>query len=183
MARRQGPVNFDRRKFMKTAAAAGVTCAATEMFPDEYIQAQNSPSGTSAGGIKLLQSACPYCGVGCTLVLHTRDDRVVKITGEPGLGVSKGWLCVKGRFGLDFVASPNRLTTPLIRRDNELQEATWDEALDFVATRLTEVRDEHGPDAIAGFSSAKCTNEENYLFQKFLRAAVGTNHIDHCAHL
>ena len=77
MARRQGPVNFDRRKFMKSAAAVGVTCAATEMFSDEYVQAQNSPSGTQAGGIKLLQSACPYCGVGCGTLIQMQDGKVV----------------------------------------------------------------------------------------------------------
>jgi formate dehydrogenase alpha subunit len=92
-------------------------------------------------------------------------------------------MCVKGRFGLQFVGSPDRLTHPLIRRDGELEEATWDEALDVVAQRLADIREEHGADAIAGFSSAKCTNEENYVFQKFMRAAVGTNNVDHCARL
>jgi predicted molibdopterin-dependent oxidoreductase YjgC len=128
-------------------------------------------------------TVCPYCGCGCGLVLGVRGNRIVRVRAEEGNPASDGHLCVKGRFGLDFVSSPGRLTTPLVRRDGELQEATWDEALDLVATRIGEIRDRHGPDAIAGFASAKCTNEENYLFQKLLRAAVGTNHIDHCAHL
>jgi len=128
-------------------------------------------------------TVCPYCGCGCGLVLGVRGNRIVRVRPEQGNPASDGHLCVKGRFGLGFVGSPDRLTTPLIRRDGELEEATWDEALDFTATRLAEIRDRHGPDAVAGFASAKCTNEDNYLFQKFMRAAVGTNHIDHCAHL
>ena len=132
---------------------------------------------------KEVTTVCPYCGCGCGLVLGVRNNRIVRVRGEEGNPASHGQMCVKGRFGLDFIGSPDRLRTPMLRKDGELQEATWDEALDFVATRLTEIRDEHGPDAIAGYASAKCTNEENYVFQKFLRAAVGTNHIDHCAHL
>ncbi len=126
---------------------------------------------------------CPYCGCGCTLVLNVHDNRVVSVTGEPGLGVSKGLLCVKGRFGADFIGHEERLTQPLIRKDGELVPATWDEALDLVARRFKEVRDRHGPDALAGLSSAKTTNEENYLMQKFMRAVVGTNNVDHCARL
>ena len=126
---------------------------------------------------------CPYCGVGCTLVLNCRDNRIVKITGESGLGVNNGMLCVKGRFGLDFVGHGERLTTPLIRRDGELRGASWDEALDFVAETLSAIRKEHGPDAIGGMLSAKCTNEDNYVMQKFMRAAIGTNNLDHCARL
>jgi len=132
---------------------------------------------------RTVNTLCPYCGCGCGMELGVRGNRIVRVRGEEANPASHGRLCVKGRFGLDFVGSPDRLTTPLVRRDGELQEATWDEALDFVAERLTAIRDEHGGDAIAGFSSAKVTNEENYLFQKLLRAAVGTNHIDHCAHL
>ncbi len=128
-------------------------------------------------------TTCPYCGVGCTLVLHTRNNRVVKITGEPGLGVSRGWLCVKGRFGFDFLHHPDRLTYPLIRRDGELVPASWDEALDFVAERLMQIKQDFGPDSIAALASAKCTNEENYIMQKFMRAVIGTNNVDHCARL
>jgi predicted molibdopterin-dependent oxidoreductase YjgC len=128
-------------------------------------------------------TVCPYCGCGCGLVLGTRGNRIVRVRAEAKNAASQGHLCVKGRFGLDFVSSPNRLKTPLIRRDGKLQEATWDEALGFVAQRLGEIRDKDGSDAIAAFCSAKCTNEENYLFQKLMRAVVGTNHVDHCAHL
>jgi len=128
-------------------------------------------------------TTCPYCGCGCTLVLHVRHNRVVKVTGEPRSGPSKGLLCVKGRFGFDFLSHEERLTEPLIRKNGELQPASWDEALDLVARRLTEIREEFGADAIGGLSSAKCTNEENYLMQKFMRAVVQTNNVDHCARL
>ncbi|MHC5034720.1 MAG: formate dehydrogenase subunit alpha, partial [Planctomycetota bacterium] len=120
---------------------------------------------------------------GCGLVLGLRGDRIVRITGDDQHPVNRGSLCVKGRFGLDYVSSPERLTHPLIRRDGQLQEATWDEAMGLVARRLGEIKSAHGPDALAGLSSAKCTNEENYLFQKFMRAVIGTNNVDHCARL
>jgi formate dehydrogenase alpha subunit len=128
-------------------------------------------------------TTCPYCGCGCGLVLGTRNGRIVRVLGEPANPASHGRLCVKGRFGLDFVSSEDRLKTPLIKRNGTFEEATWDEALDFVAARLGAIRKQHGPDAIAGLSSAKCTNEENYVFQKLMRGAVGTNNVDHCARL
>ncbi len=130
-----------------------------------------------------VKTTCVYCGCGCGLVLGVRGNRIVRVRGEAAHPVNRGSLCVKGRFGLDFVGSADRLTAPLIRRDGELQEAGWEEALELVAGRLSEIKAEHGPDALAGLSSAKCTNEENYLFQKFVRAALGTNNVDHCARL
>jgi len=132
---------------------------------------------------KQVPTICPYCGCGCTLVMNIRDNRIVSVTGEPGLGVNKGLLCVKGRFGLHFISHSERLTTPLVRKDGQLVPATWDEALDFVAARLGRIKAESGPDAVGGFSSAKCTNEENYVMQKFMRAVIGTNNVDHCARL
>ena len=128
-------------------------------------------------------TTCPYCGCGCTLVMSVRDNRIVKVSGRPDAGVNRGLLCVKGRFGADFIGHPDRLGEPLIRRDGKLQPAGWDEALGVVAERLTAIKAESGPDAIGGMSSAKCTNEENYVLQKFMRAAVGTNNVDHCARL
>jgi len=130
-------------------------------------------------------TTCPYCGVGCQLTLYVNRNlnRVVRVGSDAGCVPNDGALCVKGRFGLDFVHSPDRLTAPLIRRNGQFEEASWDEALDLVAERLTAIRDSHGPDALAGLSSAKCTNEENYLFQKLVRAALGTNNVDHCARL
>ena len=97
--------------------------------------------------------------------------------------MNRGWTCVKGRFGFDYVHSPDRLTEPLVREDGKLRQASWDEALDAVAKGLKKVKEEHGPDAIGVLVSAKCTNEENYLLQKMARAALGTNNIDHCARL
>jgi predicted molibdopterin-dependent oxidoreductase YjgC len=94
-----------------------------------------------------------------------------------------GSLCIKGRFGHDFVDHADRLTKPLIRKNGKLKEASWDEALSYVAEKIHTIKREHGPDAIAGLASARCTNEENYLFQKFFRAVIGTNNVDHCARL
>lgn len=126
---------------------------------------------------------CGYCGVGCTLTVETKDDRVVGVSAPLERGVNRGNLCIKGRYGFDFVDHPDRLKTPLIRRGGELVPVTWEEALDEVVRRLTEIRDTSGPHAIAGLASAKCTNEENYLFQKLLRAGLGTNSVDNCARL
>jgi formate dehydrogenase alpha subunit len=133
--------------------------------------------------VREVKTVCPYCGCGCGLVLGTRGGRIVRVRGDADNPVNRGSLCVKGRFGLDFVTAPDRLTAPLVRRNGRLEPATWQEALDLVAARFTQIKNAHGADALAGFSSAKCTNEENYLFQKFMRAAVGTNNVDHCARL
>ena len=133
--------------------------------------------------LETVPTICPYCGCGCTIVMNIRQNRVVYITAQPDLGINKGLLCVKGRFGIDFVGHEERLIEPLIRRDGKLTPATWDEALDLVAARLSEIKKKFGPDAIAGLASAKCTNEENFVMQKFMRAVVGTNNIDHCARL
>jgi len=130
-----------------------------------------------------VQTTCPYCGVGCQIELNIKDNQIVKINGVEDGSDSKWSLCVKGRFGLDYVHHPDRLTTPLIKRNGKFEEASWDEALDLLATRFKELKDKYGSDALAGFSSAKCTNEENYLFQKFVRTCFGTNNVDHCARL
>jgi formate dehydrogenase alpha subunit len=132
---------------------------------------------------KPVDSVCTFCGCGCTIQLQVNDGRVVQVTSRIGEGPGQGNLCVKGRYGFQFIGHPDRLTTPLVRRDGELVEASWDEALGLVAGKLADVRAAHGPDAIAGFSSARCTNEENYLFQKFMRAVIGTQNVDHCARL
>jgi len=135
------------------------------------------------GEEKRVRTTCVYCGVGCQLYLHVKDNRVTKVTGIEDIGPNDGSLCVKGRFGFDFVNDPDLLKTPLIRKNGELKEATWDEALDLVAEKLSRIKDEAGPDAIGTLSSARITNEENYLAQKFTRAVIGTNNVDHCARL
>ncbi|GAW94195.1 formate dehydrogenase subunit alpha [Calderihabitans maritimus] len=132
--------------------------------------------------IKKVTTTCPYCGVGCQLKLKVHDNRIVGVTKDKS-GSNMGHLCVKGQFGWDFVHSPDRLTQPMIRKSGELEPVSWEEALDYATRRLKEIVKRYGPDAVAGISSAKCTNEENYLFQKFMRAVIGTNNVDHCARL
>ena len=138
-----------------------------------------------ANDLMKVRTTCAYCGVGCQMDVNVKENHIVKIT-TPREGVpapNYGSLCIKGRFGYDFVDHKDRLTKPMIRVDGELKEATWDEAIAYVAEKLSTIRKEHGPDAVAGLSSARCTNEENYLFQKFFRAVIGTNNVDHCARL
>jgi len=130
--------------------------------------------------IEKVDSVCPYCGCGCNITLHVARNEVIRVSSRPE-SLNEGWLCVKGRFGFKFNSSPDRLKHPLIKRNGRFEEASWEEALDYVAERFGDIKEKHGADAIAGLSSARCTNEENYLFQKFMRAAVGTNNIDHCA--
>ena len=131
----------------------------------------------------ITRTICAYCGVGCGLVLQTRGAKVIGALGDFDSPVNNGATCVKGRFGYDFIHHPDRLTTPLIKRNGKLEEATWDEALDLVAKRLAAIKTRHGGDSIAVLSSAKCTNEENYLLQKLTRAVLETNNVDHCARL
>lgn len=133
--------------------------------------------------LKRVESTCTYCGTGCSLDIFVRDGKVVKVNGTESGIVNKGSLCVKGRFGNDFIHSPDRLTEPLIREGNDFKSVGWDEALDHISKKLSEIKAEHGSDSIAGLSSARCTNEDNYIMQKFFRTAIGTNNIDHCARL
>jgi predicted molibdopterin-dependent oxidoreductase YjgC len=129
-------------------------------------------------------TTCGYCGVGCQFEVNARNDEIVRVTtAEMDRLPNYGSLCVKGRFGWEFVNHPDRLMKPLVRKDGDLVETEWDEALDLVASRFQEIKDRHGADALAGFTSARCTNEENYLFQKLFRAVIGTNNVDHCARL
>ncbi len=124
-------------------------------------------------------SVCPYCGAGCGLDLQVHDGRLVGVRPVPSHPVSQGKLCIKGWNANEFVSSPERLTVPLIRRNGTLQPATWDEAVSLVAARLKAA----GPARVAALSSAKCTNEENYLMQKLVRSVLGSNNVDHCARL
>ena len=128
-------------------------------------------------------TTCTYCGCGCQLDLKVMDNRVIEVTSDVDIYPNLGSLCVKGRFGYEFIGYASRLKKPLIRENGALREASWDEALNMVAERFGSIRDEFGPDSLAGLSSAKATNEENYLFQKFMRAVIGTNNVDHCARL
>jgi formate dehydrogenase major subunit len=130
---------------------------------------------------KKVRTVCTYCGVGCNLEVAVADNKVKSIQAPYDAAVNQGHTCLKGRYAFSFYNHPDRLRTPMIRKNGELQPATWDEAYDYIAHRLTEIKAQHGPDAIAAISSARCTNEENYLMQKFLRAVIGTNNIDSCA--
>ena len=130
-----------------------------------------------------VRTICPYCGCGCSLYLNIRDQEVISVTPDSEHSVNNICLCVKGRYGFDFINSSERLKTPLIRKNGELTESSWEEALDFVAGKLNEIKQKYGSDSLAGLSSSKCTNEENYLMQKFIRAVIGTNNIDNCARL
>lgn len=160
-----------------------------------------------------VESVCPYCGVGCALTYHVKDNHILWAEGRES-PVNHGRLCVKGRYGWDYTQHEHRLTKPLIRRVEfypkgplspevrgemgkrrpggvvdyaevmpAFREASWDEALDLIANRLRTIKEQHGPSALAGFGSAKCSNEEAYLFQKLIRAALGTNNVDHCTRL
>ncbi len=130
-----------------------------------------------------VRTTCSYCGVGCQMYLHVRDNRVVKVSGVEGEAPNQGSLCVKGRFGFDFIGSDQRLTDPLIKENGAFRKATWEEAIDLVAGKLKSIRDTHGGDSIGVFTSARITNEENYIAHKFTRAVLKTNNIDHCARL
>ncbi len=150
-------------------------CPTGALFPKAGAPA--TASGRQ-GATTTVHTTCPYCGVGCGLAVHERDGEIAWVDGEPDNGSSQGMTCVKGRFGLPFVTSEERLTHPLIKRDGKFERATWDEALDLVAGRFA---DSLG--SFAGIASAKATNEDGYVLQKFVRAVMGTNSIDHCSRL
>jgi formate dehydrogenase major subunit len=147
---------------------------------------------------RTVDSVCPYCGVGCQITYQIKNDKIVAVTGRNG-PANENRLCVKGRFGFDYVTNPQRLLKPMIRKEGvpkvpheeidpsnpwtHFREATWEEALDKAASGLVKIRDRDGPDALAGFGSAKGSNEEAYLFQKLVRTGFGTNNVDHCTRL
>ncbi len=133
--------------------------------------------------MKKVRTTCAYCGVGCQLHLHVKDNQILKVTGVETAAPNYGSLCVKGRFGFDFVHSSERLSSPLIKDNGKFREASWDEALEKVAAQFNEIKNSSGPDSIGVLSSARITNEENYIVQKFTRAVLKTNNIDHCARL
>ncbi len=128
-------------------------------------------------------TTCTYCGCGCGLYLEVLDGRIIGTIPCKTNPVNEGKLCIKGWNVHEFIQSPNRLTRPLLRKNGTLTEVSWDEALDYTTSRLREIKEKNGSDAVAILASAKVTNEENYLLQKFARAAVGTNNVDHCARL
>ena len=132
---------------------------------------------------KKVRTTCSYCGVGCNLEASIKDGKVVAIDTPKETEVNAGHTCIKGRYAFGFYDHPDRLRSPLIKRNGKFEEASWDEAYDYIKNKLEKIKKESGPDAIAGISSARCTNEENYVFQKMIRAVVGTNNIDCCARI
>jgi predicted molibdopterin-dependent oxidoreductase YjgC len=132
---------------------------------------------------KSVLTTCTYCGCGCGLYLEVLDGRVVHTLPSKTSPVNEGKLCIKGWNIHEFIQHPSRLKQPLMRSDGVFQETSWESALDYAATELKRIKENHGPDSLAFLASAKCTNEDNYLLQKFARAVIGTNNVDHCARL
>ena len=169
-------------------------CPTGALMPKSCVEI-DSGKGTRQAD-ETIASVCPYCGVGCQIEYHVRDGEIAYVEGAPG-PANENRLCVKGRFGYNYVSHPHRLTQPLIRKpgapknmavdpgdpSSHFYEASWDEALALAASGLAKAKRDHGPDACAGFGSAKCSNEEAYLFQKLIRTGLGTNNVDHCTRL
>ncbi len=146
-----------------------------------------------------VKTVCPYCGCGCEIELNIKEGEIVRVTSDPKSAVNRGNLCVKGKFGFEFINHPERLKKPMLRKSDvptcaeasvggrglksKFEEVGWEKALNIVTEKFKEIKEKYGSEAIAGLASAKCTNEENYLFQKFIRAVIGTNNVDHCARL
>ena len=191
--------DFDDPMGDSTCVACGEcvqACPTGALMPSRIVDEHGR--GDSACADRKVDSVCPYCGVGCQLSYHVKDEKIVFVEGRNGPS-NENRLCVKGRFGFDYPNHASRLTTPLIRREGvakgldpdfdpakpltHFRVASWDEALDFAAAGLRRLRDTHGPDALAGFGSAKCSNEEAWLFQKLVRTGFRSNHVDHCTRL
>src|SRR5690242_18442606 len=190
--------DFDDPMGQSTCVACGEcvqACPTGALMPATMVDENNRFKGQPD---RTVDSVCPYCGVGCQLTYEIKNDKIIAVTGKNG-PANEQRLCVKGRFGFDYVHNPERLMKPLIRRDGvpkvphelidpknpytHFREATWEEALERAAGGLKKIRDRDGPDALAGFGSAKGSNEEAYLFQKLVRAGFGTNNVDHCTRL
>ncbi len=146
------------------------TSAISDVFQSKSVTATNTT-----------RTICTYCGVGCNLDVATNNGEILSITAPFDAEVNEGHTCLKGRYAFKFYNHPDRLDSPMIKRNGNFEKVSWNEAYDFIASKLTSFKDEFGPDSIAGISSARCTNEENYLMQKFIRTVIGTNNIDGCA--
>ena len=128
-------------------------------------------------------TVCPFCGTGCNFYLQSIDNELSGIAPCKTDPVSKGELCIKGRNAWEFVQNPDRLKKPLVRKDGKLVETSWEEAYKTIADKINTIKKEHGSESLGLLSSAKCTNEDNYLMMKFARSVLETNNIDHCARL
>ena len=145
----------------------------------EKIQ-ENGKANGKAERARELTTICGFCGVGCGLSIEVEDGIIQKVKGHKDNPSSKGEACIKGREGWRHLYSGKRLTTPLVRKDGELVPASWDEAIDLVASKMTEIKGEHGPDAFGVFSSSRSNNELNYLASRFVREVLGSSNIDSC---
>jgi formate dehydrogenase major subunit len=197
---RDSKIVFDQDDSMGTSSCVACgecvqACPTGALMPSTVVN--ENQIGDSNNFDKETTTVCPFCGVGCQIKIKVKNGKIKNVEGGPG-PANEQRLCVKGRFGFDYIHHPHRLTKPLIRRadapqkglnvdlDNPLKhfrEASWDEALDYAAEGLKKLRDEFGGKAIAGFGSAKCSNEEAYLFQKFIRQGFQHNNVDHCTRL
>lgn len=156
------------------SCGACVQTCPTNALKDRYATKTVNPE-------KTVRTTCTYCGVGCNLLVKVSDGKVVGIEAPADSETNRGHTCVKGRYAFEFYNHPDRLRSPMIRENGSFREVTWEEAYSYTARRFREIKEKYGPDALAGISSARCTNEENYLMQKFFRVIIGTNNIDGCA--
>lgn len=170
---------FDKGLMDSTCTLCGqciYTCP-TGALADKKMRGQ----GTNGKSIAKTKTICPYCGTGCQIFLHVKEDKIVGVTPDYDGPANEGALCVKGQFGFDFVQSPDRLKTPLISENGRLREATWDEALTKVAAEFTRIKNQYGPNSFYGIASGRAINEADYLLQKFMRTVIGTNNVDNCS--
>lgn len=167
---------FDQSFFESDCVSCGACAQAcpTSAISDIY-------QSKALVGQDKVRTVCTYCGVGCNLEVSVKNDTILSIQAPWDAEVNKGHTCLKGRYAFSFYNHSERLQYPMIRRNGQLERVTWTEVYDFIAEKLTAIRTEYGPNAIGGISSSRCTNEENYLMQKFIRAVIGTNNIDGCA--
>lgn len=150
-------------------------CPVGALLPKSKVQYRNWE-------VETVRTTCSYCGVGCQIDFSVKDNKIVEAN-PANIEPNDGLLCVKGKFGYKFVDHPDRLNTPLIRKNGKLEPATWEEAYEVIRENMSETLANFGSDAFGGLTSARCTNEDNYMFQKLFRAVLGTNNIDHCARL
>ncbi|TQV72291.1 formate dehydrogenase subunit alpha [Aliikangiella marina] len=165
-------LSFDDSACVSCGACAQTcpTAAISDVFQSKSVEAQEK-----------VRTVCSYCGVGCNLEVGVKNNEILSITAPEDAEVNQGHTCLKGRYAWRFYNHPDRLTSPLIKKEGQFVEASWDEAYDLIVEKLGSIKSDFGPDAIAGISSSRCPNEENYLMQKLMRAVIGTNNIDCCA--
>ena len=161
-----------------------VSCGScVDNCPTGSLVKKNVTLPVTANEIKKIKTVCPFCGCGCSIILNIKGQSIIEVTTDQNHSPNFGNVCVKGRFGSEFVRHPDRLKAPLVRKGEYFWEVSWEKAISIIARKFSEIKVKYGSDSLAGLSSAKCTNEENFLMQKFMRAVVGTNNVDHCARL